>query len=140
MSDAKINRYVLLQETYPIPAETGATDDLMIAAILIGAFLFYILLCVLVGRYARKHSRSFWGFFILSLILSPFWGFIIAIIVGGETEKQREKRIRQETEIRMQMDEPFVTAGIVTGDKGIKQAQDEYQRLMNNKSPKSKRK
>jgi hypothetical protein len=28
----------------------------------------------------------------------------------------------------------------VTGDKGIKQAQDEYQRLMNNKSPKSKRK
>ena len=130
---------LLLQETYPIPAETGATDDLMIATILIGAFLFYILLCVLVGRYAKKHSRSFWGFFILSLILSPFWGFIIAIIVGGETEKQREKRIRQETEIRMQMDEPFVTAGTVTGDKGIKQAQDEYQHLMN-KSPKSKRK
>ena len=60
------------------------------------------------------------------------------------------------------LDEPFVTAGTVTGDKGIKtcasrkpnelarfaealpslsnQAQDEYQRLMNNKSPKSKRK
>jgi len=31
------------------------------------------------------------------------------------------------------LDEPFVTAGTVTGDKGIKQAQDEYQRLMNNK-------
>ena len=38
------------------------------------------------------------------------------------------------------LDEPFVTVNIVTGDKGIKQAQDEYQRLMNNKSPKSKRK
>ena len=38
------------------------------------------------------------------------------------------------------LDEPFVTAGTVTGDKDIKQAQDEYQRLMNNKSPKSKRK
>ena len=38
------------------------------------------------------------------------------------------------------LDEPFVTAGTVTGDKGIKQAQDECQRLMNNKSPKSKRK
>ena len=37
-------------------------------------------------------------------------------------------------------DEPFVTVNTVTGDKGIKQAQDEYQRLMNNKSPKSKRK
>ncbi len=31
------------------------------------------------------------------------------------------------------LDEPFVTVNIVTGDKGIKQAQDEYQRLMNNK-------
>ena len=38
------------------------------------------------------------------------------------------------------LDEPFVTAGTVAGEKGIKQAQDEYQRLMNNKSPKSKRK
>ena len=37
-------------------------------------------------------------------------------------------------------DEPFVTVNTVTGDKGIKQAQDEYQRLMNNKSPKNKRK
>ena len=38
------------------------------------------------------------------------------------------------------LDEPVVTINTVTGDKGIKQAQDEYQRLMNNKSPKSKRK
>ncbi len=36
------------------------------------------------------------------------------------------------------LDEPFVTVNTVTGDKGIKQAQDEYQRLMNNKSPKNK--
>ena len=38
------------------------------------------------------------------------------------------------------LDEPFVTVNTVTGDMGIKQAQDEYQRLMNNKSPKNKRK
>ena len=38
------------------------------------------------------------------------------------------------------LDEPFVTAGTVTGDKGIKQAQGKYQRLLSNKSPKSKRK
>ena len=38
------------------------------------------------------------------------------------------------------LDEPFVTVNTVTGDLGIKQAQDDYQRLMNNKSPKSKRK
>ena len=38
------------------------------------------------------------------------------------------------------LDKPFVTVNTVTSDKSIKQAQDEYQRLMNNKSPKSKRK
>ena len=38
------------------------------------------------------------------------------------------------------LDEPFVIVNTVTGDMGTKQAQDEYQRLMNNKSPKSKRK
>jgi hypothetical protein len=38
------------------------------------------------------------------------------------------------------LDEPFVIVNTVTGDMGIKQAQDEYQRLMNNKTPKNKRK
>ena len=37
------------------------------------------------------------------------------------------------------LDEPFVTVNTVTGDTGIKQAQDEYQRLQNNTRPKSKR-
>ena len=86
---------------------TSGSDDIIIALTILGIFAFYILLCVLVGRYAKKHSRSFWGFFILSLILTPFWGFIIAIIVGGETEKQREKRIRRETEIRIEMENQY---------------------------------
>ena len=34
------------------------------------------------------------------------------------------------------LDEPFVTVNTVTGDKGIKQAQDEYQRLMNTNASK----
>lgn len=37
------------------------------------------------------------------------------------------------------LNEPFVTVNTVTGDLGIKQAQDDYQRLVNNKSPKNKR-
>ena len=39
-----------------------------------------------------------------------------------------------------QLDEPFAPINTVTGKEDIKQAQDEYQRLMNNKSPKNKRK
>lgn len=37
------------------------------------------------------------------------------------------------------LDEPFVTVNTVSGDKGIKAAQDEYSRLMANKSPKTRR-
>lgn len=36
------------------------------------------------------------------------------------------------------LNEPFVTVNTVTGDHGIQRAQDEYDRLMRNKSPKSK--
>ena len=42
--------------------------------------------------------------------------------------------------LNQRLNEPFVTVNTVTGDKGIKQAQDEYDRLMRNKSPKSRRK
>ena len=47
-----------------------------------------------------------------------------------DTMKQLEKRLS----------EPFVTVNTVTGDTGIKQAQDEYSILMRNKTPKSRRK
>jgi hypothetical protein len=38
------------------------------------------------------------------------------------------------------LNEPFVTVNTITGDKGIKQAQDEYDQLVRNKTPKSRRK
>ena len=37
------------------------------------------------------------------------------------------------------LNEPFVTVNTITGDTGIKKAQDEYEKLMKNKSPKSRR-
>ena len=54
----------------------------------------------------------------------------------------QENKALRETLARLneRLNEPFVTVNTVTGDLGIKQAQDDYQRLMNNKSPKSKRK
>lgn len=38
------------------------------------------------------------------------------------------------------LSEPFVTVATVTGDKGINKAQDDYSRMINNVTPKSKRK
>ena len=66
-------------------------------------------------------------------------------IASGKTSPQN--LIQENAELReaikrlnARLDEPFVTVNTVTGDMGIKQAQDDYQRLMNNKSPKNKRK
>lgn len=42
-------------------------------------------------------------------------------------------------ELKQRLDEPFVTVNTVSGDHGILQAQDEYDLLMRNKSPKSKK-
>ena len=42
-------------------------------------------------------------------------------------------------ELKQRLDEPFVTVNTVTGDAGIKKAQENYEKLMKNKSPKSRR-
>lgn len=44
------------------------------------------------------------------------------------------------SQLSKRLNEPFVTVNTVTGDMGIKQAQDEYDTLIRNKSPKSRRK
>lgn len=41
--------------------------------------------------------------------------------------------------LRDRLDEPFLTVNSVTGETGMKQAQDEYERLIRNKTPKSRR-
>ncbi len=43
-------------------------------------------------------------------------------------------------ELKDRLNEPFVTVNTVSGDTGIKQAQDEYDLLIRNKTPKSRRK
>ncbi|MCH5220691.1 MAG: hypothetical protein J1F20_08995, partial [Muribaculaceae bacterium] len=42
-------------------------------------------------------------------------------------------------QLNERLNEPFVTVNTVSGDLGIQKAQDDYSKLMRNKSPKSKR-
>lgn len=42
-------------------------------------------------------------------------------------------------ELKDRLNEPFVTVATVTGDKGINKAQEDYERLIRNKSPKSRK-
>ena len=68
---------------------------------------------------------------------------------GGQGEAQTEIAATQSLmreyasvikQLKERLDEPFVTINTVAGDTGIKQAQDEYDKLMRNKTPKSRRK
>lgn len=56
-------------------------------------------------------------------------------VVLTESQELRDT-IRQ---LNKRLNEPFVTINTVAGDHGIKQAQDEYKKLMNNTLPKNKR-
>jgi len=59
------------------------------------------------------------------------------IAATGIAMREYAAVIRQ---LKERLDEPFVTVNTVSGDSGIKQAQDEYDKLMRNKTPKSRRK
>ena len=50
--------------------------------------------------------------------------------------QESEKSTAVMKQLAERLQEPFVTVNTVTGDAGIKRAQDEYQRLISNKSPK----
>ncbi|SEA36886.1 phage tail tape measure protein, TP901 family, core region [Xylanibacter ruminicola] len=61
-----------------------------------------------------------------------------------QQSEQSDKLMKEYADIMRQLkdrlSEPFVTVNTVTGDTGIKKAQDEYDQLIRNKSPKSRRK
>lgn len=55
-------------------------------------WVFYPLLALFVGMYASGKGRSFFLFFILSLIFSPLLGFIIALIVKDEKKANKQHK------------------------------------------------
>ena len=71
------------------------------------------------------------------IVQSPQSGAQTEIAAGGAFFKEYAETMRQ---LKERLDEPFVTVNTITGDTGIKQAQDEYDQLMRNKTPKSRRK
>ena len=65
----------------------------------------------------------------------------VRVIVERSEQEQRPDTELSSTirKLNERLDEPFVTINTVTGDYGIKQAQDEYDKLIRNKTPKSRR-
>lgn len=62
------------------------------------------------------------------------------VMVQQIPSENNEALISAIVQLNERLNEPFVTVNTITGDNGIKKAQDEYDKLMRNKTPKSKRK
>lgn len=62
-------------------------------------FPTWIILCILVGFYAKKNGRHGFGYFILSVLLSPLVGFIILLIIG-DTQENKKKKIRENIKLQ----------------------------------------
>jgi hypothetical protein len=65
----------------------------------IGGAILYFIFCIIVGSAASNRGRFGFGYFILSLIISPLITFIIVLALG-ENDNIRRKRIYEEAEIR----------------------------------------
>jgi len=76
--------------------------------------ILYIIFCIIVGSAASNRGRSGFGYFILSLIISPLITFIILLVLG-ENKNIREKRIYEEAEIKETVAQKTVSA-IKTAD------------------------
>jgi uncharacterized membrane protein len=63
------------------------------------AILIYIIFCFIAAAAASNRGRSGFGYFFLSLILSPIISLII-IVVLGENKKVQRRRIAEDAEIR----------------------------------------
>ena len=90
------------------------------------------------------------SFFELSLILISFdyiafffRGFYNVpqqVIIQNAPDNAQESELSETIRLlRDRLDEPFLTVNSVTGETGMKQAQDEYDKLIRNKTPKSRR-
>lgn len=64
-------------------------------------------------------------------------GYGLEVIESNKVMNERLAGVISRLEERL--NEPFVTVNTVTGDKGIQKAQDDYEKLMRNKRPKTKK-
>lgn len=65
--------------------------------IIMGIVLLSLLLLALIpGFIASKKGRSFIGWYIFSVLLSPLIGLIVVLCLGESDEKRRERIIEEE--------------------------------------------
>ena len=70
----------------------------------IGVGIIWLILAILVGVYASRKGSSGFGYFILSIILSPLIGFLIALLI-----KEKKPAIEELKNAKLLFDEGIIT-------------------------------
>lgn len=68
---------------------------------LTGIILVYLLLSYMVASYAQKRGGNFILWFVLSIVLSPLWGFIFALIAIKTNIDQRLHLHERKNKLRL---------------------------------------
>ena len=98
-----LNLFAML-DLLQLTERTQGIDFTLVIMIFIASSIYFAI-CACVGVFAKNRGRSFWLFFIISL-LNPVLGFIIAAL-AGESSSFREERIRREVRIRMEEEQRY---------------------------------
>lgn len=57
-----------------------------------GMFFFWLLFCAVAGALARSMNRSFLGWFMFSLVLSPLLGGVVLLVLGKAKSESEEQQ------------------------------------------------
>lgn len=57
-------------------------------------FIFWLLLAAGVGALAHSRGRSGFGFFLLSVVMSPLIGLIVVLVTKNQKEEEEKERLR----------------------------------------------
>jgi hypothetical protein len=81
------------------------------------AFVTWVLLCFVAASAAKKRGRSFGGYLVLSLFLSPLIGIIVVLVLGETEELQKSRVINIDLNINKVSNERLEHTRIVTPAK-----------------------
>jgi len=93
-----------------------------------------------IGSLRAEDASRVAGGVVVQQIATPTPQIVVPGSVSTTETSSTNSRLESVIErLEERLQEPFVTVNTVSGDAGIKRAQDEYLRLMRNKTPKSRR-
>jgi phosphotransferase system glucose/maltose/N-acetylglucosamine-specific IIC component len=101
------------QEMGGMPGGRSFLPSIIGFIVLVGLILLpFICLSNVVGKLSERYGRSYWKWFFISLLISPFLA-MICLYALGKTDEQERWDIEQDEKIRIETRKKHESRGIV---------------------------